>query len=1145
MKFIADLHIHSKYSRATAKNLDLENIYVSAQLKGITVVGTGDFTHPGWFAEIRDKLIPAEPGLFRLRDDLAEACDKTIPDSCRAPVRFILESEISNIYKKNGKTRKNHNLVFFQSLEKADRFNKKLDGIGNIKSDGRPILGLDAKHLLEIVLDVTDEAYLVPAHIWTPWFSLLGSKSGFDSIEECFEELTPHIFAAETGLSSDPAMNWRVTNLDNLTLISNSDAHSPSKLGREANLFDTELDFFHIRSAMASGDPRKFLGTFEFYPEEGKYHLDGHRKCGVCSWPQESKKNKGICTVCGKPLTLGVLYRVEELADRRYGKKPEKYKPFFTIVPLVEILSEIYRVGPQSQKVLKSYGAVLRALGPEFNILQNLSIDKIELAGIPLLGKAIKKIRNRDIGLIPGFDGEFGRVRIFSETEREENQVQKHLFIPPQLSESKQEKTPLDTASNNTRRYREKELKTNGYVQTLQTVKKLAGLEDLNEQQRKAVKHEGSPLLIVAGPGTGKTLTLTHKIAYCILEKGVPADHILAVTFTNKASQEMKGRLMRLLKGKGSQPFVATFHALCFHILKELKNKNRYTIIDEEDRNHLIQEAFSLTQESGLQTPLPARAFIEMIVSAKQKILDPPDDLSVVAKGYGCESETLSRVYSAYQNILSVQGVYDYEDLIFKVVKLFETGKNICRKYQERYRHVFVDEYQDLNQGQYRIIRALAPKDKNIFAIGDPDQSIYGFRGSDVKYFKKFIEDYPEAEVINLTRNYRSTETILEASYHVIRDQHVTVSGSRIYSEISGKKTISVLQHETDKSEAVAVGKIIEKMIGGLGMYSIDFGKVDGVTQNREMSFSDFAVLYRTGFQGKILAKTFESAGIPYQMVSRENAYSRKGIKELLSYLKILSGFGSYADLERIMLFAGGGIGVKTYTLFKKWCFQNTFTLQEALVNIGRFPVRGMNASNQLKIKSMISRFDEYRKEMAAIQLVEQLHYLRKKTNQIDLAITSNQVTEEAFSAICRQAEGYQNRPGDFFTTLSLQTDTDIYEFESEKVALLTMHAAKGLEFPVVFIVGCENGYIPYHRPDKEAPDVDEEKRLFYVAMTRAKEHLYFTHVKKRRIYGRVLERELSPFVADIENILMSHETPKPKKKTKDIEKKQIQLNLF
>ncbi|MBL7180009.1 MAG: DNA helicase, partial [Desulfobacterales bacterium] len=289
MKFIADLHVHSHFSRATAKNLNLENMYIAAQLKGITVVGTGDFTHPGWFAELKEKLVPAEEGLFKLKDEIAERCDKQIPKLCRRSVRFLLVSEISNIYKKNQKTRKNHNLVYMPGLDTAEKFNSKLARIGNIKSDGRPILGLDVKDLLEIILETSDRAFLIPAHIWTPWFSLLGSKSGFDSIEECFEDLTPFVFAVETGLSSDPSMNWRVSGLDGLTLVSNSDAHSPLKLGREANIFNTELSYPAIKSAIQTGDSDRFMGTIEFYPEEGKYHLDGHRKCNIRLRPEKTR----------------------------------------------------------------------------------------------------------------------------------------------------------------------------------------------------------------------------------------------------------------------------------------------------------------------------------------------------------------------------------------------------------------------------------------------------------------------------------------------------------------------------------------------------------------------------------------------------------------------------------------------------------------------------------------------------------------------------------------------------------------------------------------------------------------------------------------------------------------------------------------
>ena len=313
MRFYADLHIHSKYSRATSRDCDLENLAYWGRKKGITVIGTGDFTHPGWIAEIKDKLIPAEPGLFRLREDIEKAVFAKLPPSCRGTVRFTLSVEISTIYKKGDKTRKVHHLVYAPSIEKAEAINKKLGSIGNIRSDGRPILGLDSRHLLEIVLNAGDDCYIVPAHIWTPWFSVLGSKSGFDRVSECYGDLSEHIFAVETGLSSDPEMNWRVSHLDRYRLVSNSDAHSPQKLGREACVFETDMDYYAMRAALRTG--KGYGGTAEFFPEEGKNHLDGHRKCETLLRPAESPKLNGLFPACKKPLTLGVMYRVEELAD--------------------------------------------------------------------------------------------------------------------------------------------------------------------------------------------------------------------------------------------------------------------------------------------------------------------------------------------------------------------------------------------------------------------------------------------------------------------------------------------------------------------------------------------------------------------------------------------------------------------------------------------------------------------------------------------------------------------------------------------------------------------------------------------------------------------------------------------------------------
>ena len=417
MKFIADFHVHSRFSRATSKNLDLEHLYVSAQLKGITVVATGDITHPEWFKEISERLEPAEPGLYRLKKSIEKKCDEQVPLSCRSNVRFVLNSEISSIYKKTGKTRKNHNLVFLPDLAVAESFNRKLARIGNIVSDGRPILGLDARNLLEILLETSDQAFLVPAHIWTPWFSLLGSKSGFDSLKDCFDDLSSHIFAVETGLSSNPVMNWRVSFLDGLTLMSNSDAHSPDKLGRESNIFNTDLSYLAMKKALQYRDTRTFLGTYEFYPEEGKYYFDGHRNCSIRFSPEMTLSYGGNCPVCGRPLTIGVLNRIEELCDRKEGEKPQNTSPFYSIIPLKEILSEIFKVGSNSQKVMQHYQHALHVLGSELAILDSITLSDIELVGISMLKEAIKRMREGNIHIVPGYDGEFGIIQIFTENE--------------------------------------------------------------------------------------------------------------------------------------------------------------------------------------------------------------------------------------------------------------------------------------------------------------------------------------------------------------------------------------------------------------------------------------------------------------------------------------------------------------------------------------------------------------------------------------------------------------------------------------------------------------------------------------------------------------------------------------------------------
>lgn len=402
MQFVADFHIHSKYSRATSKEMNLEQLDKWAKLKGIKVLSCGDFTHPEWFKELKEKLEEQEPGLYKLKNSASGT-------------RFILTTEISCIYSKKNKVRKIHILIFAPSLESAEKINANLSWIGNLKADGRPILGIDAKELAKIVLNVSEECLVVPAHAWTPWFSIFGSKSGFDSIEECFEEYSKYIYAIETGLSSSPGMNWRLSTLDKITLISNSDSHSARKIGREANVFDTELSFAAIAEAIKNKNPQKLLYTVEFFPEEGKYHWDGHRLCQVSLAPEESKKSQNICPKCGKNLTIGVLNRIEELADRPDGSKPPQAIPFKSLIPLEEIIADALGVLPGAKQVESEYKTLTEKFGSEFEVLLNVSRQDLEKASSSKIAEGVERVREGKVQISPGYDGVYGKIKIFSE----------------------------------------------------------------------------------------------------------------------------------------------------------------------------------------------------------------------------------------------------------------------------------------------------------------------------------------------------------------------------------------------------------------------------------------------------------------------------------------------------------------------------------------------------------------------------------------------------------------------------------------------------------------------------------------------------------------------------------------------------------
>ena len=401
MEFLADFHIHSRYSRATSKDMDVQHIADWAKLKGITLMGSGDFTHHLWLEELKNKLEDLGNGLFKYQG-----------------IYFILTSEVSSIYSKKGKTYRIHNLILSPSFKTTDKINEALSRRGNLASDGRPILGLDAKEIARIVFDIDENCMLVPGHIWTPWFSLFGSMSGFDKIEDCFEEFTPKIFALETGLSSDPGMNWRVSALDRFTLISNSDSHSPSKIGREANVFDCELNYETIREVLKTKDKKRFLYTIEFFPEEGKYHFDGHRNCGIVFSPKETAEHKGRCPKCGKPLTIGVMNRVEQLADRAEGYVPENSIPFKNLIPFAEIIAEAKSVGTGTAGVEKDYQAFIAKFGTEFNILLKASKEQLGKNLPPRIAEGVLRVRAGKANIRPGFDGEYGKVCLFGAEEK-------------------------------------------------------------------------------------------------------------------------------------------------------------------------------------------------------------------------------------------------------------------------------------------------------------------------------------------------------------------------------------------------------------------------------------------------------------------------------------------------------------------------------------------------------------------------------------------------------------------------------------------------------------------------------------------------------------------------------------------------------
>jgi len=1110
LEFIADFHIHSRYSRATSRDLTLEALHASALEKGVTVLGTGDFTHPGWMAEIREKLVPAEEGLFRLREDLAREAEERVPPACGGRVRFVLTSEISNIYKKEEQVRKVHNLVFSPSLETALRITGRLEAIGNIASDGRPILGLDSRNLLEIVLESSSAAFLVPAHIWTPWFSVLGSKSGFDSIDACFDDLVGEIFSVETGLSSDPDMNWRLSALDRFTLMSNSDAHSAAKVGREANRFDCELSFLSIKEALRNGVGKGFLGTVEFFPEQGKYHLDGHRKCGCRMDPRETLEKGGLCPVCGKKVTVGVMNRVESLADRPEGERPPGAFPYERLVSLAEVVGEVKGAGPQTKGVQKIYRQLLQRLGPELAILTQVPFEEIERVGGKVMAEGIRRMRQAEIRVEAGYDGEFGIVKLFRPNERAELEGQGTLAGIPfsGVAEDRPVRKPkkgsrkgaslldgLDVGGVEPVCRRSVGLEISSaplFTRKRSSLWSAEHMEHLNPEQRQAVTNRDGPVLIIAGPGTGKTLTLTYRIASLIEERGVPAERILAVTFTQRAAREMEERLRALLGASDREiPVrIRTFHALGAEILREagpsLGIPADYFILGREESAGLLRRA--VPSLGGRN----ANALLEEISQAKRGLVYPEDAEARIGDA------TFLQAYERYQEALQEYGALDYDDLVAKAVRLVTRLPDFAEKVAGRLSAVCVDEYQDVNLAQYRLLRLLSTKVTDLCAIGDPHQAIYGFRGATPAYFLQFKEDYPRGKVIQLVRNYRSTENVLSASVGMLsRGIDEDRIPSLVPTEQAGAR-VHVSDLATEKAEAIFIAQTIESLMGGTDSLSFYADKVAGDEGSVCGSFADIAILFRLKALAPGLEQALAYQGIPYQSVGQGDRMRGRQGRAILALLRCLRNPGDGIACELIQ---------------------------------GEF-----NKSPQ----AVREKMESYRHE-----LVERRSSVREwiegigEFEWIDLEEES---WKEAWEALVRMSVSFDNDWDGFLRALALYQDTDFLERKAERVTLATLHAAKGLEFPVVFIAGCEDLLLPCHVGAQET-DLEEERRLFYVGMTRACRLLYLTRARSRFLYG---ERKSSPpsrFLEDIPRKRVTrvrHENREGKKKRED-----PQMSLF
>ncbi|MBI2502531.1 MAG: UvrD-helicase domain-containing protein [Candidatus Latescibacteria bacterium] len=1093
MPFVADVHLHSRYARATSRDLNPENLHRWSALKGITVVGTGDFTHPAWLAELQEKLEPAEEGLYRLKAPWRQPVEAQLPPSCLAEVRFLLSVEISSIYKKNGRTRKVHNVVILPGFAQVEALNQRLGAIGNLKSDGRPILGLDSRDLLEICLEIYPEVLFIPAHIWTPHFAALGSASGFDSLEECYEDLLPHIPAVETGLSSDPPMNSRIAELDRFALVSNSDAHSPQKLAREGTCFDTDLSYPAMLAALWSRDPARFTGTLEFYPEEGKYHCDGHRNCQVRWKPSQTLAAGGRCPVCGQPLTVGVLHRVELLADRPEGEGPTR--PCEYLIPLPEVIGSALGTGPSSKKVQAVYQQLLARLGPELFILRHATPEEIAACGEELVAEGVRRMRQGQVQIAAGYDGEYGVIQLFTDEERQQLKGQKLLFALPASAPTPLALTAMAPAPS----------------PSTQEAEVSAG-PNLDPAQQQAVEAEGGPVVVVAGPGSGKTRTLTQRVAHLIRQRGVEPGQILTLTFTRRAAAELRQRLKALLGDTAqlADLHMGTFHQVALQLMADLGLPLR-PVLDEWESRHLLSRALA---ESGASLPLAkAQEGITLAKATGQQ----PEEL---------EDEEIGRIYAAYQEQLARYGVWDYDQILLDFLDLIETQHEDLAGHNERrgddpedlsrgvvgegsprgatpqrmgrcggrilggtasfttrqslcFTQVLVDEFQDLNLVQYRLVRALAGSGEGLFVIGDPDQAIYGFRGADASCFARLLTDYPTAHRVHLEVNYRCAAPIVQAAAALI-SHNTGRQPLRLRPARQGGALVRLLWVPGEKAEGIAVVQEISRMVGGADMVQADRQTRRGKAAR---SLGDFGVLFRTHAQAQMLEECFLHAGLPYHLLGEKSFLAAPPVRQALAFLRFALQPEEPLRLLQALELPAFNPGA------------------QALLALGRQLTRPVAADTLPAARALCTAAQEYRR-LAAQEGPASLvrRYQEEYGADADLSRLA-QLSELASSLEELLAT----------VALGVGADHERRSADVEAVRLLTLHAAKGLEFEVVFLCGMEEGLLPL-----SGAEIEEERRLCYVGLTRAREELVLMVARSRQQYGQRIEPALSPFVREL-----------------------------